>query len=148
MRNKAKLAGLAAGISFLALGSAQAVEIEYWQYVFDTRVQAMDQLIEKFEAANPDITVKQVTFPYADYQTRVVAAKVAGAGPDDIENYTNRSPCPMLHLLREASVEAAVEAHPDTAQINERNIETMRALGHEGWRRLGIGKKKPDGGSP
>ena len=72
----------------------------------------------------------------------------AGTEPDDIENYTNRSPCPMLHLLREASVEAAVEAHPDTAQINERNIETMRALGHEGWRRLGIGKKKPDGGSP
>lgn len=62
----------------------------------------------------------------------------AGTGPDDIENYTNRSPYPMLHLLREASVEAAVEAHPDTWQINEKNIETMRALGHEGWRRLGL----------
>jgi hypothetical protein len=67
----------------------------------------------------------------------------AGTEPDDIENYTNRSPYPMLHLLREASVEAAVEAHPDTAQINEKNIETMRALGHEGWLRLGLGKKKP-----
>ncbi|GLQ56493.1 extracellular solute-binding protein [Devosia nitrariae] len=82
---KAKLAGLAAGISFMALGSAQAVEIEYWQYVFDTRVQAMDQLIANFEAANPDITVKHVTFPYADYQTRVVAAKVAGQGPDVVQ---------------------------------------------------------------
>jgi uncharacterized protein len=67
----------------------------------------------------------------------------AGTEPDDIENYTNRSPYPMLHLLRESSVEAAVEAHPDTAQINEKNVETMRALGHEGWRLLGIGKKKP-----
>lgn len=85
MFTKAKMAGLAAGISFLALGSAQAVEIEYWQYVFDSRVQAMDQLIEKFEAANPDITVKQTTFPYADYQTRVVAAKVAGQGPDVVQ---------------------------------------------------------------
>ena len=85
MRNKAKLAGLAAGISFLALGSAQAVEIEYWQYVFETRVQAMDQLIANFEAANPDITVKHTTFPYADYQTRVVAAKVAGQGPDVVQ---------------------------------------------------------------
>ena len=66
----------------------------------------------------------------------------AGTEPDDIENYTNRSPHPMLHLLREASVEAAVDAHPDTAQINEKNVETMRALGHEGWRRLGIGKKR------
>lgn len=82
MRNKVAMAGLALGISFLALGSAQAVEIEYWQYVFDTRVKAMDQLIEKFEAANPDITVKHTTFPYADYQTRVVAAKVAGQTPD------------------------------------------------------------------
>ena len=85
MFTKAKLAGLAAGISFLALGSAQAVEIEYWQYVFDSRVQAMDKLIANFEAANPDITVKQTTFPYADYQTRVVAAKVAGQGPDVVQ---------------------------------------------------------------
>jgi len=79
------MAGLVAGISFLAMGSAQAVEIEYWQYVFDTRVKAMDQLIEKFEEANPDITVKHVTFPYADYQTRVVASKVAGQGPDVVQ---------------------------------------------------------------
>ena len=85
MFTKAKLAGLAAGISFLALGSAQAVEIEYWQYVFDSRVKAMDQLLENFEAANPDITVKHTTFPYADYQTRVVAAKVAGQGPDVVQ---------------------------------------------------------------
>lgn len=85
MLTKAKIAGLAAGISFLALGSAQAVEIEYWQYVFDSRVQAMDKLIENFEAANPDITVKHTTFPYADYQTRVVAAKVAGQGPDVVQ---------------------------------------------------------------
>ena len=69
----------------------------------------------------------------------------AGTEPDDIENYTNRSPYPMLHLLREASVEAAVDSHPDTHKINERNVETMRALGHEGWRRLGLADlaKKP-----
>ncbi|WP_127754550.1 extracellular solute-binding protein [Devosia sp. 1566] len=85
MLTKTTLTGLAAGVSLLAMGSAQAVEIEYWQYVFDSRVQAMDQLIEKFEAANPDITVKHTTFPYADYQTRVVAAKVAGQGPDVVQ---------------------------------------------------------------
>lgn len=83
--NTLKLAALAAGISFTALGSAQAVEIEYWQYIYDTRVEAMDQLIANFEAANPDITVKQVTFPYADYQTRIVAAKLAGQGPDVVQ---------------------------------------------------------------
>ena len=64
-----------------------------------------------------------------------------GTGPDDIENYTNRSPYPILHLLREASVERAVAAFPDAAEIFEKNIETMNRLGHEGWRRLGIGPK-------
>ena len=60
----------------------------------------------------------------------------AGTTPDDIGNYTNRSPYPMLHLLREASVERAVAAIPDAAAIYERNIETLRRLGIDGWRRM------------
>ena len=56
--------------------------------------------------------------------------------PDDIENYTNRSPYPMLHLLREASVERAIAAVGDPEEIYRRNIRTMRALGHAGWQRL------------
>jgi hypothetical protein len=60
----------------------------------------------------------------------------AGSAPDDVENCTNRSPYPMLHLLREASIDRAVAAFPDASVIFERNIETLRRLGHEGWRRL------------
>ncbi|PMS20925.1 DUF1415 domain-containing protein [Trinickia dabaoshanensis] len=56
-----------------------------------------------------------------------------GTQPEDIENYTNRAPYPILHLLREASVERAAQAFPDAADIYERNQETMRRLGHEGW---------------
>ncbi|WP_133651178.1 DUF1415 domain-containing protein [Paraburkholderia flava] len=56
-----------------------------------------------------------------------------GNEPDDIENYTNRAPWPILHLLREASIERAVDAFPDAADIYERNIETLRRLGHAGW---------------
>lgn len=74
-----------AGVVLGGAPDAAAVEIEYWQYVFDTRVDAMDELIERFEEANPDITVRQVTFPYADYQTRIVAAKTAGRGPDVVQ---------------------------------------------------------------
>ena len=59
----------------------------------------------------------------------------AGTQPDDIENYTNRAPYPILHLLRESSVERATQAFPDAAEIFERNQETLRRLGHEGWRR-------------
>ncbi len=42
----------------------------------------------------------------------------------------------MLHLLREASVERAVTSHPDTTIIYKKNIDTLRRLGHDGWRRL------------
>ncbi|HEY2144632.1 MAG TPA: DUF1415 domain-containing protein [Steroidobacteraceae bacterium] len=62
-----------------------------------------------------------------------------GSQPDDIENFTNRSPYPMLHLLREASVERAVAAVGDSAEIYRRNIRTMRNLGQAGWRRLWLG---------
>ena len=64
------------------------------------------------------------------------AYEFAGSAPDDIANYTNRSPHPMLHLLREASVDRAVAAFPDAATIYEQNIATLRNLGHEGWRQL------------
>ena len=60
----------------------------------------------------------------------------AGTAPDAIENYTNRSPYPMLHLLREASVERAVQSIPDPAEIYEKNIATLRRLGLKGWKRL------------
>jgi len=62
----------------------------------------------------------------------------AGTAPDDVENCTNRSPYPMLHLLRESSVDRAVETFPDTGRIYEKNVETLRRLGLAGWqRRLG-----------
>ena len=60
----------------------------------------------------------------------------AGTGADDIENYTNRSPYPMLHLLREDSVERAVAAFPEAEQIYRKNMLALRRLGHAGWRRL------------
>lgn len=62
----------------------------------------------------------------------------AGSDADDIANYTNRAPYPTLHLLREASIDRAVAAFPDAADIFERNIETLRRLGHEGWCRLWV----------
>jgi hypothetical protein len=77
----------------------------------------------------------QIASFHPDYQ-------FADSEPDDIGNYTNRSPYPMLHLLREASVERAVAAFPDASEIFEKNIETMRSLGRDGWQRLGITVEK------
>ena len=58
------------------------------------------------------------------------------AEPQAIENYTNRSPYAMLHLLRESSIARAVAAFPNAADIYEKNIQTLRRLGHAGWQRL------------
>jgi len=60
--------------------------------------------------------------------------------PNDIENYTNRSPYPMMHLLREASVVQAVSAFPEAEKIFDKNIQTLRRLGHSGWNDLGLVK--------
>ena len=68
----------------------------------------------------------QVASFHPDYQ-------FADSPPDDIANFTNRSPFPILHLLRESSVERAVSAITDPDEIYLRNIETLRRLGREGW---------------
>lgn len=73
--------------------------------------------------------VFQIASLHPDYE-------FAGSAPDDIENYSNRSPYPTLHLLREESIDRAVAAFPEAEAIFERNIETLQRLGHEGWRRL------------
>lgn len=67
----------------------------------------------------------------------------AGMQPDDIENFTNRSPYPMMHLLREESVAQAVLAFPEAEKIFDKNITTLRCLGHAGWNDLGLVKVSP-----
>jgi len=61
-----------------------------------------------------------------------------GTEPDDISNYTNRAPFAMLHLLREESIERAVQAFPEAEAIFEENIKTLEKLGHPGWQALGL----------
>ncbi len=61
-----------------------------------------------------------------------------GTTEDDISNYTNRAPFAMLHLLREESVDRAVEAFPQADAIFEANIATLEKLGLTGWKKLGL----------
>ena len=63
----------------------------------------------------------------------------ADAAQDDISNCTNRSPYPMLHLLREVSVDRAVAAFPQADEIFEKNIHTLTKLGAPGWVALDVG---------
>ena len=84
-----------------------------------------DALVEAMELDG----VLQVASFHPQYQ-------FAGTEPDDAENLTNRAPYPILHLLREDSVDRAVAAYAEPDAIIERNIATVRALGTDGWNTL------------
>ena len=73
--------------------------------------------------------VFQVATFHPDYQ-------FADTKADDAENYTNRSPYPVLHLLREESLERVIASTPDIDQIPKRNIETMNRVGTESLRSM------------
>jgi len=55
---------------------------------------------------------------------------------DDVSNYTNRSPYPILHILKSETVEQAIDSHPDINQVPIDNIATMKKLGIEGMVQL------------
>lgn len=80
--------------------------------------------------------VLQVAFFHPKFQ-------FAGTQMDDISNCTNRTPYPTLHLLREASIDRAVEVFPEADAIFERNIEVLEALGPQGWEDLDVGARCP-----
>ncbi len=102
---------------------------------FDDFVNFLD-LVEVTLRTQGLVGVLQVASFHPDYV-------FAEAEPDDVANCTNRSPYPTLHLIREASLARATAAFPDAADIYERNIETMEALGFDGWHALEVGPPKP-----
>lgn len=92
---------------------------------FNDFLDVADALLEELNADG----ILQIASFHPDYQ-------FAGSKPDDIENYTNRSPYPTLHLLREESVDRAVESYPDTDEIFQKNMETLSQLGLDGWKKI------------
>ena len=71
-----------------------------------------------------------------------------GTDEDDITNATNRSPYPTLHLIREDSIDRAVQAFPEAEAIYEANMQTLRRLGPEGWAALDVGPSADAAGRP
>jgi len=94
-----------------------------------------NEFLDIADAAVEDMQLEgelQVASFHPDYQ-------FAETDENDISNYTNRAPYPILHLLREDSIEKAVAAFPEAAEIFDKNIETMEKLGHDGWDALDVG---------
>ena len=97
-----------------------------------------NEFLDVADAAVEDMQLDgelQVASFHPDYQ-------FADSDVNDIGNYSNRSPYPILHLLREESITRAVEAFPEAADIFDKNIETLEKLGHDGWDKLDVGPAK------
>ncbi|GLV47816.1 sugar ABC transporter substrate-binding protein [Thermus sp. LT1-2-5] len=86
-----KKLGFLAILAF-SMGFSQPVTITYWQYEFKSKVEAIDELIRRFEAENPGIKVLHQTFPYDAFQQKVAAAIPAGQGPDVVNLYYGWAP--------------------------------------------------------
>ena len=130
---KALLADLVQELQFLAAADAQAVEttLLVHPHVLDDFLDFND-FLDVADAALVDLGLDgtlQIASFHPQYQ-------FADSEPDDITNHSNRSPHPTLHLLRESSIARAVASVPDAADIYERNLETLRGLGHAGWQAL------------
>ncbi|PTT78301.1 DUF1415 domain-containing protein [Pelomonas sp. HMWF004] len=94
---------------------------------FNDFLDAADALVDELKLDG----ILQIADFHPDYQFE-------GSAPGDISNYSNRSPYPTLHLLREESITRAVESMPDTAAIFEGNLDTLARLGLDGWQALGL----------
>ena len=94
-------------------------------YAYNQFLDDADRLLERLALAG----IYQIASFHPHYQ-------FGGTEPADVENYTNRSPYPLLHLLREASLEHAIEQYPDVTQIPTDNVALMQRLGETHLRQL------------
>ena len=119
------------------LGDTPADELETTLLVHPTLfpdIDTFNQMLDIADAAVVDNGLEgivQIAPFHPDFQFE-------GTDSDDIGNYTNRSPYPTLHLIREDSIAKAAQAFPDASAIFERNIALLEKMGHEGWDKLDI----------
>lgn len=95
---------------------------------FNSFLPKVDRLVQKMHLAG----VLQVASFHPRFQ-------FAGTEEDDITNATNRAPYPTFHLIRETSIDRAVQSFPQAEAIYEVNMATLKRLGHAGWEALGVG---------
>lgn len=97
---------------------------------FNDFLELADELVEAMDLAG----ILQVASFHPQFQFE-------GTQADDVTNCTNRAPYPTLHLLREESIDRAVEVFPEAEEIFERNMEVLERLGAQGWADLDVGPR-------
>ena len=119
------------------LGNTPASELETTLLVHPTLFPDFETFNQMLEIADDAVVenelegIVQIAPFHPDFQFE-------GTEADDISNYTNRSPYPTLHLIREDSIAKAAEVFPDASAIFDRNIALLEKMGHEGWDKLDI----------
>lgn len=119
------------------LGDTPADELETTLLVHPTLFPDFDTFNQMLDIADAAVVdnglegIVQIAPFHPDFQFE-------GTDSDDIGNYTNHSPYPTLHLIREDSIAKAAQAFPDASAIFERNIALLEKMGHEGWDKLDI----------
>ena len=99
---------------------------------FNDFLELVDELVEAMDLGG----ILQVASLHPRFQ-------FDGTTEDDVTNATNRAPYPTLHLLREDSIDQAVEAFPEAETIYERNMQVLGELGAQGWAALDVGPRCP-----
>ena len=141
----ALLADLMAELERLAESSAEKLE---------TTLLIHPQVLTDFAEYNDFIEVAEDTVAELDLEGVLQVAsfhpdyQFADTEADDLSNATNRSPFPTLHLIREESIDRAVEAFPEAELIYQTNIATLQRLGTEGWAELQRACKADAAGPP
>ena len=109
--------------------------VETTPSVLETTLIILPEVLDEFEAYLDFIEMSEFILEEVDLDGVIQIAsfhpdyQFDETEPTDVENYTNRSPFPMLHLLREESVNRAIEAYPEIGDIPDNNIDTMNKLG-------------------
>jgi hypothetical protein len=117
--------------------------------VRDTSLLIIQNLLQDFMDYNDFLNVADDCLLALDLDGEIQIAsfhpqyQFAGTDENDITNFTNRSPYPTLHLIREASIDRAVSAFPQAEAIFEVNMATLQKLGLEGWQALDVGASLP-----
>ena len=101
----------------------------------ETSLIILPNILQSFEDYNQFLDLADALIQQMDFEGEFQIAsfhpdyQFADTEFDDVENYTNRSPYPILHILREASLEKAIDAYPDVENIPEKNIALLRSMG-------------------
>lgn len=109
--------------------SSNSAEIETSLLIYPDAYQTFDNYLDLLDIANQLLEdlhytgIYQLASFHPDY-------RFAGSLENDASNFTNRSPHPMLHVIRESSLEKAISHYPNIEQVPENNIKKLRAIGY------------------